>query len=147
MGNFEGLDDELGVTEEKVTAISEVRPKRQPFHIWTVRGESYKLKLNTQMIGALEKKYRTNILNLVSADGLPPLSAMLTIIQAAATPWNHGVNFEKIRRLYEFWCEEGGNQIDLLSKVVMPILVVSGFFTGEQGDTIMAELESSKELL
>lgn len=147
MSNFEGLDAELGITEEKVTEISEVRPKRRFFHIWTVRGEDYKLKLNVHMIGELEKKYRTNILNLVSDDGLPPLSTMLTIIQAAAAPWNHKISYEKIKKMYEFWCDDGGNQIDLLSKVVMPVLVVSGFFTEEQGNAIMAELENSKEFL
>jgi hypothetical protein len=144
----DGLDFELGVTEEeKVVPIKAEKERRKPFHIWKVHGQEYKLKLNTQMIGALERKYKTNILNLISGDGLPPLSVMLTIIQAAATPWNHGMDYEKVRKLYEFWFDEGGSQVELLSKVIMPIFVVSGFFTEKQGIQIMEELENSEDLL
>ncbi|MCI9359250.1 MAG: hypothetical protein HFH59_17580 [Lachnospiraceae bacterium] len=148
-----GLDNELETTEELDNAEglgetpAEKKPKRRPFHIWTVGGTGYKLKLTTRMIGALEKKYRTNVMNLVTADGMPPLSVMLTIIQAAASPWHHGFNYKKAGGCYDSWCTEGGNQMELLSKVIMPTLAVSGFFTQDQADSVMKDVEDMDLLL
>lgn len=147
MNGFEGLDEELGNAESKVTPIEEAKPKRRPFHYWTVKGQEHKMKLTTQMIGMLEKKYRANVLSLISGEGLPPLSVMLTIIQAAMSPWEHNMDSTTVLKLYESWCDEGGNQIDLLSKVIMPTLVVSGFFTEKQGNSIMEDLKNTDELL
>lgn len=154
MDMFEaGLDNELettegpGNTEGLGEAPAEKKPKRKPFHIWTVGGTGYRLKLSTRMIGALERKYRNNVLNLVTADGMPPLSVMLTIIQAAASPWHHGFNYEKAEGLYDSWCAQGGNQMELLSKVIMPTLAVSGFFTEDQAASVMKGVEDMNLLL
>ena len=148
-----GLDNELETTEERDNtqglgaAPVEKKPKRKPFHIWAVGGASYKLKLTTRMIGALEKKYRTNVMNLVTADGMPPLSVMLTIIQAAASPWHHKFTYEKAEELYDSWCAQGGNQMELLSKVIMPTMAVSGFFTEDQAASILKDVENMDLLL
>lgn len=148
-----GLDNELETTEELDhtqglgAAPAEKKPKRKPFHIWTVNGKEYKLKLTTRMIGALEKKYRTNVMNLVTADGMPPLSVMLTIIQAAASPWHHKFKYEKAEELYDSWCAQGGNQMELLSKVIMPTMAVSGFFTEDQAASILKDVENMDLLL
>lgn len=148
-----GLDSELETTEELDhtqglgAAPAEKKPKRKPFHIWTVNGKEYKLKLTTRMIGALEKKYRTNVMNLVTADGMPPLSVMLTIIQAAASPWHHKFKYEKAEELYDSWYAQGGNQMELLSKVIMPTMAVSGFFTEDQAASILKDVENMDLLL
>ena len=74
-------------------------------------------------------------------DDIPPLTVMLTIIQAAMEPWEHGMTFPKIQNLYDIWTdEEGGNQSDLYTKVILPTLSVSGFFTTEQAETLMEEI-------
>lgn len=150
MGYSEGLDAEIMGEEQKeenkIVPIDEAKPKRRQFFVWTVGENDYNLKLNANMIGALEKKYNTNVLNLVSSDGLPPLTVMLTIIQAAMSPWNHETDYSRVKKLYDKWCNDGGNQIELLSKVIMPTLVVSGFFTQKQGEQIMEELEAEDEL-
>ncbi len=142
-----GLDDGLEETGGLGEAPAAEKPKRRCFHTWTVAGKEHKLKLTTRMIEALERKYRSNILNLITADGLPPLSMMLTVIQAAASPWEHGMSYEKVQATYDRWCSEGGNQMDLLSQVIMPTMVVSGFFTERQGDSITAGLEDAEDLL
>lgn len=148
-----GLDNELETTERLDNAEglgaapAEKKPKRKPFHIWMVGGKNYKLKLTTRMIGALERKYRNNVLNLVTADGMPPLSVMLTIIQAAVSPWHHGFNYEKTEGLYDSWCAEGGNQMELLSRVIMPTMAVSGFFTEDQAASVLKDVENMDLLL
>ncbi len=151
MGYSEGLDAEISreVGEEKKTVdFQEEKSKRRPFHIWAVGENMYRLKLKASMIGALERKYGKNVLNLVSdEEGLPPLSVMLTIIQAAASPWNHGMDYNKVKTVYDEWCDYGGNQMELLSEIIMPTLVVSGFFTKKQGDMMMEELKSMDETI
>lgn len=153
MSNLGGLDGEMeqNVTEEnkvsKITDIAEVKPKRRPFHYWEVGDRTFKLKLTTAMIGKLENKYRTNILNLVSENGLPPLSVMLTIVQAAMTPWEHGISYTDVMCLYDSWAEKGGNQMEFLTSILMPTMAVSGFFTEKQAASMMESLKEADELL
>lgn len=146
MSSFEGMDEEMSVEETTGIVPLEHKKKRIPFHIWKVKGTDYKMKLTTRMISALEKKYKTNILNILSADGLPPLSVMLTTIHAALIPWEHGIKYENVQEIYDSWLEEGGSQMGLLSDVIMPTMVVSGFFTEKQGEEIMNGLKDSEEL-
>lgn len=138
-----GTTSEPGETDCRITPVK----KRRPFHYWNVNGRDYKLKLTTAMIGKLENKYRTNILNLVSDNGMPPLSVMLTIIQAAMTPWEHGVSYADIQKMYDSWSDKGGNQMDFFTGILMPTMAVSGFFTEKQAESMMESLKDMDGLL
>jgi hypothetical protein len=146
-----GIDEEIGVEEkeesEKVTKIEEIKLKRRPFHYWKVGERELQLKLNTRMIELLENKYKTNIMNLVAGGDIPPLSVMLTVVQTAAIPWTHKLKYEDVQKLYDKWTEDGGDQITFYSKVVMPTMVVSGFFPQEQADTMLKSLEEAEDLM
>lgn len=147
--NLCGLDDAMNVEEQTDNVVSEevFKKKRKAFHFWEVNGESHKMKLQTGMISKLENKYRQNLLNVVSSDGLPPLSVMLTIVQAALTPWEHGITYQKVEQLYDMWVEkDDGSQMKLLSHVVIPTMAVSGFFTQEQADSIVTSITESADL-
>ena len=140
MSDIGGLDTVEETTEEKVVEMTE-KKERKPFHYWTVNGRDYRLKLKASTINKLENKYRQNILNML--DDIPPLSVMLTIIQAAMEPWEHGLSYTKVQNLYDYWAdEEGGNQTDLYSKIIIPTLAVSGFFTQEQADVLVEEMQN-----
>lgn len=95
--NLGGLD-EVNETEEKVV---EIEKKRKPFHYWTVAGRDYKLKLQAGSVERVENKYHQNIINMI--DEIPPLSVMLTIIQAAMENWEHNMSYTKIKKLYDTW--------------------------------------------
>lgn len=140
-----GIDeDESVVTEqEKVTSFEEAKKKRKPFALWKVADEDYRLKLRSDMVCKLEDKYRTNILNLITGEGLPPLAIMLTVIQAAMCTYNHGIKLKDVQAIYETYLDEGGSQIQLLTDVIFPILSVSGFFTESQSQEL---LEKVKEM-
>ena len=149
MMNFEGIQDlggasaqnEVQVPDEKVVSLEEQKKKRQPFAYWNVGSRSFKMKLKASGIGRLENKYRQNLMNMI--DDIPPLSVMLTIIQAAMEPWEHGMSYTKVQNLYDYWADkEGGNQTDLYSKVIIPTLAVSGFFTQEQADVLVEEMQN-----
>lgn len=144
-----GLDAELGLepevkheTSERdvVVPFPEERKVRKQFHYWKVGQAEYKLKLTTQMITKLEDKYRCNLMNILSVDGLPRLSVMLTVIQAAMDPYNHGTKYKTVESIYDKYVEEGGSQIKLLADVIMPTMAVSGFFTESQAEDLMDKM-------
>ena len=87
----------------------------------------------------LENKYKCNIMNLVN--DLPPLSVMLTIIQAAMQPWEHGVKYSDIVNLYDKYVEEGGSQVNLYKDVIIQTLAVSGFFTQKMAEELLEATE------
>lgn len=145
MENLGGLENtEEKQTEEKVLDITEAKKKRKPFHYWTVGGRDYRLKLKASTIGKLENKYKKNMTNILLDDGIPPLSIMLTVIQAAMEPWEHNVSYTDVQKLYDKWAEEeGGNQTDLFSKTIIPLMAISGFFTQKQAEDILEELQEN----
>ena len=141
------MDDfmnEANIEEEAPKGILDDEPEKTthlPYAVWKVGGREIKLKLTTPNIIKLERKYGKNILNLISDDGIPPLDTMLTVIQAAALPYNHGISFEKAQELYDKYTEEGGDQMKLLADVIYSILAVSGFFTENQKTNMQAILK------
>ncbi len=150
--NLCGLDNTNDVLEntegKKVVPIEELQKKRKPFFFWEVNGTSHKMKLQTGMISKLENKYRRNLLNIISDDGIPPLSVMLTVVQAAIAPWEHGTTYKNVEELYDTWVEyNGGSQTELLSKVIIPTMAVSGFFTPEQADSIVNSVTEATDLI
>ncbi|MBO5371395.1 MAG: hypothetical protein J6A75_01610 [Lachnospiraceae bacterium] len=148
---MEGLDEELSLTEEKesgkVVQLEEAKvQKRKPFHYWEVNGREYKLKLTTSMITKLENKYKQNIMSLVTSE-IPPLSIMLTIVQAAMSPWEHKVDYKKVECLFDKWLEEGGSQQSFYMDIIIPIAAVSGFFTDKQAQSMMESIKDLDEEL
>lgn len=140
---YTGFDAEL--EEEKVEAPAE-ESKRRPYATWTVDGKEYKLKLTASVITRLEERYKRNLLFLVSEDGMPPVSVMLTIIQAAMQAYHHGVTFQRVQSMYDVFVDEGGDQQALLGDVILPILSVSGFFTQNQMDVLTKEIKETDNL-
>ena len=89
----------------------------------------------------LENKYRQNLMNMI--DDIPPLSVMLTIIQAAMEPWEHGVDYNDVKKLYDIWIEEGNSQLELYQKVLIPIMVVSGFLPEKTAAALLEAVENA----
>lgn len=138
-----GLEEESTQEEtSKVVSLDEVKKNKAPWYSWQVGGKEYKLKLVSSAILKLEKKYRCNVLDLFSK-GIPELSVMLTVIQAAMDKYHHGMSIDTIVALYDSWVEnEDGSQTELMSRVVMPTLAVSGFFTQKQAQELLENLET-----
>ena len=105
LGGLNDVSEKDEMKEEKVVNLDEEKKKRKPFWYWTVKCRDYRLKLKASTIGKLENKYRQNIMNLV--EDMPSLSVMLTIIQAAMEPWEHGIDYPDIQKIYDSWTEEG----------------------------------------
>ena len=144
-----GIDEmmEVKADENKVVAIEEHRQKRKPFHYWKVGDREFQLKLTSKWIEKVESKYGRSIFGLVMDDDLPALSVMLTFVQAAMSPWEHGITYTKLQDIYDKWVEDGGSQMELLAKVVIPTLAVSGFFTEKQAETIQEKIEGTDDMI
>ena len=123
----------FGLTEETREEQKETKRKaRKPYVPWTVGGTEYRLKLNADAIVKLEAKYNQNILSVISPEeGLPPVGALLTVIQASMLKFEHGLSFSIVNDIYDTYVEEGGNMTTLMEDVIMPLLENSGFFTTE----------------
>lgn len=144
----QGFDDameEVTAAEPAVTPtmgiVEDEQPKRKPFALWTVGNKDYRLKLRTGEVCKLEQKFNKNLLLFITGDGLPPLSVMLTVIQAGMVAFHHGITFRKVQDIYDEYVEEGGDQTKLLSEVLMPLMGVSGFFTNTQMDILTEEMK------
>lgn len=109
----------------------------------------YRLKLTTEQICKLEEKYRCNLLTLLlqNSGGMPALGIMLTVIQSAMLPWEHGIKYKDVQSAFDKYVEDGGTQLTLFSDVIMQILMVSGFFTENQQEDLTEKMEDVKELM
>ncbi len=142
---FCGLDEPTTIEKPETKKVVKMEQKRRPFAYWKVGDKELKLKLNASTIQKIESRFgNRSLLSLImDADGTPSLAVMLTVIQGAAMPWQHGISYADIERMYDNWIDAGeGNQTLLLSDVIVPILMVSGFFTEEQTKAIQAELQA-----
>ena len=90
-------------TENAAVQEEKKAPQRNPFAIWEVGGETYRLKLQTAGVKELEAKYKGSIMELMSfKGGMPPLTVMLDVAHTAMKPWTHKVYLKKVPR--RLWC-------------------------------------------
>ena len=114
--------------------------KRKPFWYWTVKGRDYRLKLKASTIGKAGEQVSPEYYEPGGRYALPVGHA--DYYSGGYGAWEHGIDYPDIQKIYDSWTEEGGNQVDLFKKVVIPTLVVSGFFPEKQAQSIMEELEN-----
>ena len=116
------------------------------FAVWTVGGESFRLKLRTTEIKVLEAKYKMNLISMVrGADSLPPVTVMLDVTFSAMKPWNHGLKEKDAEGLYQKYIDEGGDQISFFTDVFMEIFLVSGFFPKAVAEEMQTSLEEMRK--
>lgn len=124
-------------------------PKRKPFALWEVGGQSYKLKLKTPAIVELESKYKTNLMNIMGSGqgGMPALSVMLDVAHAAMKDWNHGITKNGVMDIFNRYVEEGGSQLSFYMTVYMEIFTVSGFFSVNLSNQMGMALQEAQETM
>lgn len=113
---------------------------RKPYVLWSVQGQEYKLKLTTGVIRKLEQGFGKSLLVAVLDEGIPPISTVATLLQAALLKFHHGIKSHAVDELLDSYIEDGGTQITLLQDVVYPLMGDAGFFTPAQMDLLKKEL-------
>ena len=137
-----------GNMENVVTdAENETQAERKPFQVWTVGGESYRMKLGTAEISELEQKFKTNLMNVMGAGngGMPALTVMLDVAHAAMKKYHHGMKRADMNALFDQYIEEGGSQLNFYTEIYMGIFGVSGFFSSNLTTQMNEALENAKD--
>lgn len=96
----------------------------------------YKLRLSAKSCVALEKRLGGNPLNVfmqIENGKLPTLETLLTMLHQSMVEYQHGITIDNVYSLYDKYCGEGHNLMDLI-QVLIEVLKVSGFIpeNGEQ---------------
>lgn len=143
-----GIDDELEKEASEPTAEEEkVVQMRRPWVTWDVAGTEYKLKLTTSAITKLEQRFNKSLLAAVLDDGIPPVSTVVTMLQAALQKYHHGIKSYAVEELLDKYLDTGETQISLLKDVIYPLMADAGFFTAAQINLLTKEIaEADTEL-
>lgn len=144
----ENMEQQGAAVEAEERKVIEM-PKRKPFALWEVGGQSYKLKLKTSAIVELESKYKTNLMNIMGSGqgGMPALSVMLDVAHAAMKDWNHGITKNGVMDIFNRYIEEGGSQLSFYMTVYMEIFTVSGFFSVNLSNQMGEALQEAQETM
>lgn len=92
---------------------------------------SYKLRLNTRNIVALEKQLGCNPL-VIFGDGntIPPLTDMVAILFHSLQQLNHGISLNDAYDIFDEYLADGNQMTDFLT-VIVDIYKVSGLIKQE----------------
>jgi hypothetical protein len=150
MGFFD--KDKTENTEETAKAADDnivEMPERKPFQLWTVGGETYRLKLRTPDIAELEQKYKTNLMNVMGTGkgGMPALTVMLDVAHAAMKKYHHSIKRADVNDIFDRYIDEGGSQLDFYANIYMGIFAASGFFSASLANQMEGALEEAREIL
>lgn len=100
----------------------------------TINGTDYKARLTARSCVDLEKKLKSNPLNvfmkIANSGELPELESLILILQAAISSYNHNFSIDKAYELYDEFIDEGHTMVDLIP-MIMDVFKVSGFFKEE----------------
>lgn len=147
---FDGSEEKENEVAQKEEAQEEGRKeiRQKHFAVWTVGGESYRLKLQTAGVKELEARYKGSIMSLMqNGDGIPPLTVMLDVAHVAMKPWNHKITQKDMERMFDAYEEEGGDLLSFFTNVYLEIFMVSGFLSKRVAAEMATSLEDMRKEL
>ena len=59
------------------------------------------------------------------------------------SPWEHGIDYQDVQKLYDAWIDEGNSQLELYQKILIPLMVVSGFLPEKTAASLLEEIENA----
>lgn len=150
-------DERFGILDESdnIESFEEAKNEKKStevkkgFLFWNVGKKTYQLKLTTKTICELEQRYRKNLMNIMGTGegGMPPLTTMIDITQAAMKEWHHGIKKDDVFKIYDKYIEKGGSQLGFYMDIYMKIFTVSGFFPKSVNEDMKNAFESADEML
>ena len=91
-----------------------------------VGNETYKLRLNTRNIVALEKQLGCNPLNIFGAgDIVPTITVMVAVLHASLQQYNHGITMNDAYDIFDNYLADGHSSVDFIP-VILEIYKASG---------------------
>lgn len=97
----------------------------------TVGEKTYKLRLNTRNVVALEKQLGCNPLAIFGqGDTIPPVTTMVNILHYSLQQYHHGMNLNNAYDLFDEYIADGNTSTDFIP-VIVEIFKVSGIIKEE----------------
>jgi len=96
---------------------------------FVVGNETYKLRLTTRSLVALEKALNCNPVQIfmdIDNNKLPKLTDMAILLQGMLSTLNHGINIDKTYEIIDAFLADGHNMFDLVP-VFVEVFQDSGF--------------------
>ena len=88
--------------------------------------KSYKLRLNTRNVVALEKQLGCNPLSIFGdGDTIPPVSTMISILHSSLQQLNHGITLNDAFDIFDDYLADGNQMTDFIT-VIVDIFKASG---------------------
>ncbi len=90
--------------------------------------KSYKLRLNTRNIVALEKNIGRNPVSIFfegSDERVPTITEMVAVLHASLQQYNHGISMNDAFDIFDAYIDEGHSTMEFI-KVIMEIYQASG---------------------
>ena len=89
--------------------------------------KSYKLRLNTRNVVALEKQINCNPLAIFGPnnDSIPTVNTMVAILWQSLQTYHHGINLDNAYDIFDEWLNDG-NTVPNFIAVIIEIYKVSG---------------------
>lgn len=96
------------------------------YYEFSVGEKTYKLRLTTRAIVALEKQIGCNPL-AIFGDGeeIPTITTMVSVLHASMQAYEHGINMNDAFDIFDKWLADGHSMTDFLS-VLLELYKVSG---------------------
>lgn len=132
--------------ERDITATKQTQAPR-PFVVWVVDGTEHRLKLTTAWIQRLEQQFGKSLMLAVTEDGIPAMSVIMPILQAALQKYNHGMKSNTVENMLDRYIDGGKTIYDLLTEVLYPLMYDAGFFTKAMLEAMAADMAEMDQMM
>lgn len=98
------------------------------YNEFNVGDTTYKLRLNTRNIVALEKTIGMGALAIFgNGDRVPTIAEMVAILNYGLQQYQHGISLEDAYSIFDKWLDAGNTVTDFIN-VIVDLYKVSGLF-------------------
>ena len=104
------------------------------YYEFTVGNETYKLRLNTRNLVALEKQLGCNPIAIFKdGNSIPTITEMVNVLYASLQQFNHGISYDDAFDIFDRYLADGNNATDFIN-VILEIYKVSGLIGGAKNE-------------
>lgn len=101
---------------------------------FTAGDNTYKLRLTTRNIVALEKQIGCNPAMIFgNGDRVPTITEMVSILNASLQALNHGISMNDAYNIFDSWLADGHSTMDFI-QVILDIYKVSGIISTDNSE-------------
>lgn len=82
--------------------------------------KTYKLRMNTRSVVALERQLGCNPLAIFGTDGdkIPTVEVMVAILHASLQQYNHGVTLNDAYDIFDAYLADGNSTVDFINTIL-----------------------------